>query len=173
MQAKGFKLIINLIIMVLLQALFFNHIRLLTYALPIVYFYPLIKATIKFPRWFIILAGAMAGFLLDVFMNTMGVNMFAATLIAFIRRPIIVQLMDPDEVSEGDGVPSTESMSTPGFLLYLLLMVAILVGVTLLTEAFSVYMFKNLLPYLLGTIVLSYLTVLIIDYFNRYTKKKE
>lgn len=167
MTLKGLKLIFFITVMVLLQALFFNNLRLFTYALPIIYMYPLFKASIKFSRWFIILLAAYAGLLLDIFMNTLGINMFAATLVAFFRRPLVLRFMEEDEVAEGQGIPSRTTMSLGGFVFYLFVSLCILVSVTLLAEAFSVYMFVHLIPYIVATTFFSLFVTLIFDYFNR------
>lgn len=171
MWRKISLLFLQLLLFVLLQALFFNHIRVYQYALPLVYLYPIFSASVKLPRWSIILSASLAGLLLDVFMNTMGINMFAATIVAFLRRPFLLIFMDEEELEEGTGRPDTKNLKLTGYLLYLLFFVTLLVSLTLFTEAFSVYMFSHLPPYIIGTSLLSILVTLIFHYFNTRANK--
>ncbi len=77
------------IILVLLQVTIFNRITLFGVAVPLLYVYFLIKLPIGRNKFYVIISGFAIGLVIDIFINTPGVNAAATTIIASLRSVIL------------------------------------------------------------------------------------
>lgn len=84
------------VILILLQVLFFNQISLFGWATPFLYIYFFLKLPKDRNLFFVVITGFLMGLIIDVFLNTLGVNAAATTLIAAFRKPIMRLFFDKD-----------------------------------------------------------------------------
>lgn len=91
-------------VLILLQVLVFNQISVFGLATPFLYIYFLLKLPIGRNVFYVIIMGFLMGFIIDIFLNTPGINAAAITIIAALRRPLL-RLFFTKEESE-DYVPS-------------------------------------------------------------------
>lgn len=166
------KAVIQLLILVFVQVVCFNHIRLFEYFLPIVYLYPLLKMPCFTSRTMLTLLGAATGLLVDAFMNTPGLNMAITTLVAYLRNPILRAIVgdDVNEYSDENPEPSLTTIKSYKYLLYLLIMVALHISLLLLLEAFSLDQLVRTLPYVGGALLVSLPIMLVFDAFGRSSR---
>lgn len=142
-----------------------NNVRLFGYFLPIVYLYPLLILPYQTPRWLSVLFGGLIGFLLDMAMNSPGLNMGASTLIGFLRTPLLYNLSETEELEGISGPirPSTYTIKPKNFFLYFAILVFIHIAVLMLVEAFSVNLFARIIPNILGSTVISLLIIFVLE----------
>lgn len=84
------------IILVLIQVLVLNHVQIAGYATPSLFIYYILILNSETSRNSLLLQAFLIGFCIDVFSNTPGMNAAAATLMAFMRRPLLHMQMSRD-----------------------------------------------------------------------------
>ncbi len=87
-------------ILILLQVLLFNRISIFGVATPILYIYFLLKLPLGRNRFYVIISGFLLGFIIDVFLNTPGMNAAATTIVATFRKPLLNLFYSKDEFEE-------------------------------------------------------------------------
>ncbi len=99
---KGYFIhIIRFIILILFQVLVLNNIQLGGYLNP--YFYVLFILLLPFetPRWLLLLSAFLLGLFIDMFDNTMGINIAASLLMAYLRPYVIHFVASRQEYEPG------------------------------------------------------------------------
>ena len=139
------------LVLILVQVMLLNHLRLFRYFMPLVYLYPLIRLPMRTPRWIQIILGAFAGLVVDLFMNTPGLNLASATLVLYLRDTLLRWLSEEEEDEEVYAFPSFRFMRPARYILYMTLMVLLHTSSLYLVEAFSVSLFIHIIPYILGS----------------------
>ncbi len=159
------RLFVSTAVLLFLQAILLNHLRLFHYFLPIIYLYGFVKMPYQAPRSFLTLSAAITGFVLDLMMNTPGLNMAAATLTVYMRPQILRTLTTEETIDESDGllIPGARSIRVAPYLLYLLLFTLLHTTVLMFLEVLSVRLFVATIPYILGATVLSAALYLLFD----------
>ena len=149
--------ILRYAILLLLQVLLFNNLQFFGVCSPCVYILFLIALPPTLPRWVELLTGFIAGLILDIFCNTLGVQTVACTMVSYLR-PILIKTM----VQDNDRLTSAPSGITLGVPVYIR-MVTILVLVHH-TAMFSLiaFSFHNWWLTLLQIICSSIMTILLI-----------
>ncbi|KGN82438.1 hypothetical protein HQ35_02465 [Porphyromonas cangingivalis] len=172
MKRKYISVLIQLAILVFVQVIFLNNIRVFNYFIPFIYLYPIFKLSVHTPSWIIILLGAITGLILDAFMNTPGLNMASATLISYLRMPII-HLFFADEMDKEDEdfSPSFYSVKEYKYLLYILILCFLHIAVLLLLEAFSLSLYEQTIPYILCSTLISVPLMMILDALSGFRKR--
>lgn len=106
----------KLIILLVVQLVLLNNLHLLGYISPVI----IACLTMDFERGAsrigLLLWGFAAGLLYDVFSNTIGMGMAAATLLGMLQ-PTLLHLFTPRDAPD-DMVPSMRTMGTHRYLLY-------------------------------------------------------
>jgi len=101
--------ILLMILMVLIQAYFFDELLFFRYLNPYLYIYVIFSLLIRYPRfWQLIMAFALGAFL-DILEGSSGIHAGAAVFIAFLQ-PVLKGFWGPNR-EEPDEVPSLLSMS--------------------------------------------------------------
>lgn len=144
------------VLLILLQVLLFNRISLFGLATPILYSYFLLKLPIGRNLFFVIISGFLLGLIIDVFLNTPGMNAAATTIVAAFRKPIMNMVFSREEYEEFTPGIYTETGSFIRFALIIVLMHQTLL---FFIESFT---FFNLLNTVLRILASSALTILII-----------
>ncbi len=123
--------------LVLLQVLVLNHIHINGYATPFFFIYFILKYNSGVGRNVLMIWAFLLGLSVDIFSNTPGMNAAAATLLAFLREPILrlVTLRDSAE----DFEPGLKSMGLSPFFRYILLCSFLFCAVLLVIDTFSFF----------------------------------
>lgn len=121
--------------LVLLQVLILNHIHINGYATPFFFIYMILKYNSGVGRNVLMIWAFLLGLCVDIFGNTPGMNAAAATVLAFMRGPILrlVTLRDNVEVFE----PSIRNMGLSSFFRYILLCTLLFCTMLLVIDTFS------------------------------------
>lgn len=83
------KDILLFVVLILFQVLLLNRIALFGFATPMLYIYYLIKLPINSNRFYVITSAFLMGLIIDVFLNTPGMNAAAITIVATFRPQIL------------------------------------------------------------------------------------
>ena len=160
---------IGTLLLIFLQAVVLNHLRVFAYFMPVLYLYPLLKLPYETPKWVNVLLGALTGIVMDLLMNTPGLNMASGALTGYLRRPLLSAFLSEEALEESEGalVPESRVMKFFPYFFYLLTLTAIHVSTLFLLEGFSIGIFTLILPYILGSIVFTVLLCLLFDLFAR------
>ncbi len=84
-------------ILILLQVLLLNRITVFGVAIPVLYIYFLIKLPPDRNLYYVITVGFLMGFIIDIFLNTPGINATATCIVAAFRKTILNLFYSKDE----------------------------------------------------------------------------
>jgi len=110
--------------LVFFQVLILNHINLGGYVNPYFYVYFLLLLPFSTPRWMLLAAAFTLGWSIDIFTNTIGLNISACLLMAFARPFVIAAISSGPESLLGD-TPTLRNQGTKWFLYYAVILVFI------------------------------------------------
>lgn len=149
-----------LLIMVL-QVLLFDQLQLWGACHPYIYVLCLLMMPITLPHNVDMLIGAFAGFIMDIFCNSLGVHMAACILLMYIRPYLIgVIVNDKDRLNEQI---SLHSIGMEALLKYTVIMVFIH---HLTVFSLAAWSWSHMGFVLLETIVSSTITILLVIGYN-------
>ena len=148
--------------LILLQVLLFNQISVFGFATPFLYIYFLLKLPVGRNVFYVIIMSFLMGLIIDIFLNTPGINAAALTIVATFRRPILRLFYAKEEFE--DYVPGINSAAGP-FIKFSILTVAIHQTVLYGLEAFSLFNPQILLLRWVSSIVLTLILIFALDGF--------
>ena len=125
------------VVLVLVQALVFNHIHLFGYATVLFYVYFVIILPRNYPRWATLLWSFALGLCVDMFTNTPGMAAASLTLVGFLQ-PYLLELFVPRDSAENLEV-SISTLGISKFIIFSAVLLVVYCLVFLALEAFSFY----------------------------------
>lgn len=138
MSKTALQFILLGFILVVAQVVVFNHICLFNVAVPMVFFYLIIRLPITLSTNWLLTISFFLGLIVDIFSDTYGMNALACTIVAMFRRPIL-RLYVPREEDLTRPEPSMYSLGTAAYLKYLLTMTLLYCTLIFLIEAFTFF----------------------------------
>lgn len=96
-----YKNILRFLLLFLLQIYVFNNIELFGYLNPYVYVLFILLLPLETPRMMLLVSAFIMGFSIDYFSNTIGLNMAACVLVAYLRPGLIRALSSKSEQDPG------------------------------------------------------------------------
>jgi rod shape-determining protein MreD len=93
--------LIRLLLLILLQALVFNHWTLVWGIQPFIYILFILMLPFETAPWVVLLLGFGSGLAMDAFENSMGMHASASVLLAYLRRPLLERLAPRDGYESG------------------------------------------------------------------------
>lgn len=159
MNKSTLDLIIWTLILILAQALIFNHVCVLGIAVPFVFLYGIVKLPLSVTKDWIYTIGFVIGLILDVFSDTLGMNTLACTILAALRQPIIRLYISRDnELS--NPTPGIRSFGIFTFTKYVLTITLLYTTLIFFIEAFSAWGFwRVILRIVTSTILTAFILV--------------
>lgn len=164
MTRNTFIRIRNFVLIALAQVLIFSQIHLFGYATACIYLIFILKLPRHTTRNEVLIWSFLFGLTVDMFCNTPGLNAAAATLVGFIRNPILATVTQkgmPD-----DFVPSSRSLKWGQYMVYALICTATFFTVLFLLELFTVANPFMLLTGVASSTLLTMLFVMVIEFFS-------
>ncbi len=95
-----FKELLMFTLLILLQVLLLNRITVFGVATPILYIFFLLKLPLDRNPYYVIISGFILGFIIDIFLNTPGMNAAATTIVATFRKIILDLFYSKEEFQE-------------------------------------------------------------------------
>ena len=142
------------IVLVIAQALVFNHIHLWGYATPMPYVFVLLILRHGTPRWLYVVVGFVTGLCIDAASTTPGVAAGSLTLTG-LCTPGVLQFFAPDDKLEEDFLPGARTMTWSGFLKFAATLSFVTVAGFHLLESFTFFRVVALLLNIGGSFVLT------------------
>lgn len=150
------------LVLILLQVLIFNHILLFGVAAPIVFIYFLIHLKLSVGFNWLITLGFLLGLIVDICSDTLGMNALACTLLAALKKPVLMAYVQRDEAVI-EISPSTSTLGIWNYSKYLITMVLIYCLLYFSIEYFSVVNIGEILLMAASSTLLSFLLMLGMD----------
>lgn len=160
---------VRFILLVLLQVLILNNIELFGYINPYAYVLFILLLPFETPRWLLLILAFILGFCIDIFMNTIGMNIAATVLMAF-ARPGIVNIMTSERDFEANLKPGIRDFGFKWFFVYSGSLVLIHHLALFFLEAFKFTHFWNTISRALLSSVFTLFIIIILQYL--FYKKK-
>lgn len=154
------------VVLILLQVLLFNQISVFGFATPFVYIYFLLKLPISRNVFYVITISFLMGIILDIFLNTPGINAAATTLVGALRKPVLDLFFNKDEPESF--VPGIYS-ATGSFIKFAIISVTIHQTGLYALESLSLFNPQILLIRLLSSIALTLILIFALDGFMHKT----
>lgn len=125
------------------QGVIFDHLTLFGVAIPLVFIWLITALPVTIGTNLSLLLGFAAGFGVDIFCDTPGLNALCCTILAFVRKPLFHLYVSYDD-DIGGRSPSSASMGHYPFMKYLLTAVALYCIMLFTVEAFHFFNLKML-----------------------------
>jgi len=116
--------ILRFFFLVFFQVLILNHVNLGGFINPYFYVYFILLLPFSTPRWMLLLAAFVLGWSIDIFTNTLGLNISACLLMAFARPFVMMAISSGPESLLGD-TPSIRNQGVKWFLYYSVILIFI------------------------------------------------
>lgn len=148
------------IFLILLQAILLNRINVFGFATPVLYIYFLLKLPFGRSPFYVIISGFLLGLIIDIFLNTPGMNAAAATMVATFRKPILNLFYDReifDEFIPGINTGTSQFVKLTVFV--------VLLHLTLLffIESFTMFKAVNTIKRIVASSLISILIIISLD----------
>ncbi|MBO7615957.1 MAG: rod shape-determining protein MreD [Bacteroidales bacterium] len=164
--------IIRFVVLVLLQVLVINHIRLGGYVHPYIYLIFIMLLPFSTPKWQLLILGFALGLTIDLFTGTPGLHAGATTLMAFCR-PSIIKLVSGNQKFENITEPNLGQLGGIWFFRYALCMVLIHHFALFFLESFSFSLMGQVLLRILLSVPVSIFLIMMILFIFKTEKRRE
>ncbi|RNC64602.1 rod shape-determining protein MreD [Proteiniphilum sp. X52] len=128
--------------LILLQTLLLNRISLFGIATPVLYIYFLLKLPVGRNRYYVITSAFLMGLIIDIFLNTPGMNAAAITMVAALRKNVLGLFFEREGYD--DFVPGIHTAAAP-FARFTIFMVLLHLTLLFFIESFTLFNLKNTL----------------------------
>lgn len=150
--------VLRFIVLILLQILVFDNIRLGGYMNPYIYILFILLLPFNVRNWVLLCSSFLLGFFMDIFYNTLGMHSAACVLIAFLR-PFILKIYSPKDGYESGVQPGIKYYGLTWFFKY---SVTLIIIHHFLLFTLEVFRFNEFHHTFLRIILSSFLTSIII-----------
>ncbi|MBD5245382.1 MAG: rod shape-determining protein MreD [Barnesiella sp.] len=163
--------LVMFIILVLAQAVVFNHLTLWGVAIPLVFIYWILSLPVNTDSILMLSLAFLMGLTVDVFSDTPGQNALACTLLAAVRKPVL-RLYLPREEDLTDPEPSAKSLGAAVYMKYVVTLTAIYCTIFFLIESFTFFNLWRLGLQIVCSTVLTFILILALDSITHITREK-
>ncbi|MFY9515663.1 MAG: rod shape-determining protein MreD [Dysgonamonadaceae bacterium] len=160
MKITFLREMVGFVVLVLLQTLVLNRISVFGVAVPILYIYFLIKLPKNRNLFYVVISGFLMGLIIDIFLNTPGMNAAATTIVATLRKPLMNIFFS--KVEYEDFVPSIYT-ETGAFLRYSVVMVLLHQTLLFFIESFTFFNLTSTLIRIGASSVLTLILIIALD----------
>lgn len=164
--------IIRFVVLVLLQVLVINYIRLGGYVHPYIYMIFIMLLPFSTPKWQLLVLGFALGLTVDLFTGTLGLHAGATTLMAFCR-PSIIKLVSGNQKFENITEPNLGQLGGIWFFRYALCMVFIHHLALFFLESFSFRLIGQVMLRILLSVPVSIFLIMMILFIFKTEKRRE
>lgn len=151
---------LRFMLLIILQVMLLNRIALFGVATPVLYIYFLLKLPVGRNRFYVIISGFLMGLIIDVFLNTPGMNAAATTIVAAFRRPIINLFFSRVEYDEF--VPGMYT-AAGAFIRFTIFTVLLHLTLLFFIESFTLFNLVNTLLRIVSSALISVILILALD----------
>lgn len=163
--------IILYFILVLIQALVFNHICVFNVATPVAFIYLILLLPFSLNVSWVMTVAFFLGLSVDIFSDTQGMNALACVLLAVARRPIFGIYVSHEEENEKIS-PTMRSIGGPNYTKYALTTTLFYCTCLCFIQAFSFASWELILWRIVGCTIITTMSVLAIDALLNLIREK-
>ena len=156
-----------LIVFVLLQVLILNEVLFFTYINPYLYLALIISLPLKTSKYFLLIYAFILGFLIDLFLGSLGFHSTATVFIAFIK-PAIVKITIPYSILEETDEITLQKIGKKSFIVFALLIILIHNCILFILE--HLHLDLHILGKIIASSLVTLLLLLILEIF-KFSKK--
>ena len=171
MNRTALNILINALILIPVQAVFFNNMVLFGTAVPLVFIYIIITLPITYSSSLAMTIGFTTGLAVDIFSDTPGVNALACTLLAFLQRGIF-HLYVSNDIDLAEQRPMPRTMSPSVFMKYALTMTAVYCIIVFGIEAIQVFNLKLFVLRVIASTIYSFILIYAIAGLTASSREK-
>ncbi len=150
------------IVLVLAQAVIFNHVALFSVGLVFVFIYFIIKLPVNLSPAKVIALSFLIGFVIDIFQDTPGVNSLTCTCLGAARRTIM-RLYIPREEDIQHSTPSIRTLGSAIFAKYSLTVTLVYSLLLFIIESFTFFNPVILLARVVASTLLTWVFLIALD----------
>ncbi|MDE6176499.1 MAG: rod shape-determining protein MreD [Paramuribaculum sp.] len=159
------------VVLVLAQALVFNHICIMNVAIPIVFIYIIIRLPLTLgPKWTLTVA-FLLGLAVDIFSDTYGMNSLSSVITAALRRPVL-RAYFPREQDLSYPQPSIRALGAAPYIKFVLTITLIYCVILFLVESLTFFNPLRLVLRVVCSTILSSLILISIDSLSLRHREK-
>jgi hypothetical protein len=162
---------LRFVLLLLLQVLIVNNIRIGLYINPYVYILFILLLPFSTPRWVLLVLAFALGLSVDWFMSTTGLHASATVLMAFLR-PWVIRLVSGTQVQDFDESNNILSKDKTWFFTYSVMLVIFHQTALYFLEAFSFHQFGHTLLRIFLSVVVTEALILMMVYFFTVNRKR-
>lgn len=161
------------LLLILAQVVVFNHIWLFGVAIPIIFIYFIISLPESLGTGWAITFAFLAGFLVDIFSNTPGLNAMCCTVCGAVKRPMLKLYVSHDEEMT-NSLPSPYTLGGITYMKYLITFTTLYSLLYFVILSMDFFNFYRLVIRIISTSLLSFIIILALSYlFNPSPSKKK
>ena len=161
MTKEVFKYALMFILLVMAQAVVFNHLCLWNVAIPLVFIYFIMVLPVTLPFAGTVALSFLLGLSVDTFSNTPGMNALACTILGAMRLPVL-RLYYPREDDMTQPEPSARTLGAPAFMKYVFTLTLAYCLLFFFIEAFTFYNWLLMLARAGASALLSFIIIMAI-----------
>lgn len=169
MTKSSISLTLQFIVLVIAQAIVFNHVCLFGVAVPLVFIYFLLHLPMTMGSISVMTLGFFLGLTVDIFSDTAGMNALACTIASALRLPVL-HLYLPREEDISNPVPSMRSLGIGVYLKYTLTFTLLYCTLFFTIESFTFFNITKLVARILGSTTITFILIICIDALRRTNK---
>lgn len=154
------------VVLVVVQAVIFNHVVLYGMAMPFVFIYFIVKLPVNMAAARVIFLSFLIGTVMDCFQDTPGLCGLACTCLGAIRRPML-RLLIPRDDDIIHTAPSIRTFGLGVFTRYVMAMSLIFCALAYTIEAFAFFGITTLLLRIGASTLLTALLLIATDSLSR------
>jgi rod shape-determining protein MreD len=155
-----------LILLLLLQILFFNNIQFSGYVNPYVYIMFILLLPVEMPAWLVLILSFFTGLTVDLFTSTPGMHA-SASLVAGFGRPYVLRIISPRDGYEPGASPSMMVYGLKWFLIYTSIIVLVHHLALFYLEVFRFADFSRTLLRVLLSSLFSVSFIVLLEYIRK------
>lgn len=161
---------VRFLILILLQVLIVQNIRLGPYVILLPYVLFILLLPFETPKLWVLIIAFFTGLVIDMFYDTAGIHAAACTMIGFLRY-YVLKLLSPREGYDVGLSPTIESMGSLWFITYAFIIIFIHHLIVFYIEIFRFNEFFNTLLRVILSSIGTFVFVYIIQFlFNKSNK---
>ena len=161
MTKEVLKYTLMFVILVVAQAVVFNHLCLWDVAMPLVFIYFIMALPVTMPFSGVVALSFLLGFSVDSFSNTPGMNALACTVLGALRLPVL-RLYYPREEDMTQPEPSARTLGMAVYMKYVFTLTLIYCLMFFMIEAFAFYDWLLMLARTGASTLLTFIIILAI-----------
>ena len=158
MSKTTLRYVIMCCLLLLVQVVVLNRLVRFNTAIPLAFIYIITVLPVSFSTNRSVALGFFTGLIVDVFMDTYGLNALCCTVLAFVRKPVLHMYVLRDDAPASQPL-DMHSLGTPVFLKYTLTMTLIYCAMMFTVEAFSFFDIRRLLLRTVASTIYTFIVI--------------